>query len=67
MLDDDQQNIEDQLKVVYTEGAFKAYNKLRSMTWTEEVINDYGNEIWRLIALAAVSGEAMDRIVRLAL
>lgn len=42
----------------------KAYSKLGSMQWVGEQV-DYASEIRRLVTLAGVSDEAIERIVRL--
>lgn len=44
--------IEERLKLIYTEGAFKAYNKLGNVRWMGEQVVDYANEIRRLVTLA---------------
>lgn len=64
--EDDQQKIEkteERLKVAYK----KAYSKLGNGKWTGEQVDDYASEIRRLITLVRVSGEAMEKIVRLVL
>ena len=60
------QSIKKRLKTAFLEGAFEAYNKLRKVTWTRELVDMYAAEIRRLAGLVGYTGQSLEKTVKMA-
>ena len=54
------ESIEKRLKTAFSEGAFKAYSKLRKVTWTGEPVDVYTAEIRQLARLVGYTGQSLE-------
>ena len=68
MEEDDQKQIEQieaQLKEVFTENAFAAYRKLTMIRWAGEHVDVYANKIRQSVRLARFRGDGLERLTKL--
>lgn len=55
--------IEQHLREAYTEGEYTAFAKLGKVRWTEEWVDKYVKEVWRLAVLSHLTGEELEKVV----
>ena len=65
MEEDNQKQIEAQLKEAFTDDAFAAYRKVTMIRWAGERVDVYANKIRQLVGLAGFKGDGLERLTKL--